>query len=142
MSEQTGVRFTLLTMFVVTGFVAVAMAVLFAFPDVWATVALIALLQIVPAVLTVGLVWGNSNLRAFCLGALFPTVLTLLFCASVWVLFVLVESSHEPAARIAGGLEHYADGHRIVAAVSWLCALLMGVITLSVRHAIARSEKS
>jgi hypothetical protein len=123
-------------MLIAVAITSVALGVIFATPAVWGAAVIVVLLQVVPAALVVGLVWGRGNFRVFCLGALIPAGLTLLFMSLVWVL-----SMFNPLARIGdmeGILRQYDSTHRRVAGLSWLCSVIVGVSCIGVRHVIVR----
>ncbi len=65
-------QYTLRTLFVLTTAAAIACAVFFALPAWVSVVVAVCVLISIPGLLTVMLIYGRGNTRAFCIGALFP----------------------------------------------------------------------
>jgi hypothetical protein len=65
-------QYTLRTLFVLTTAAAVACAVFFTLPAWVSVVVAVCVVISMPGVLTVMLIYGRGNTRAFCIGALFP----------------------------------------------------------------------
>jgi len=135
----------LLTVLLLTLAVAVACAVLFKFSDAWAGPSLALLLVAVPGVLSVAALQSRGGLRAFCVGALFPTVPVLL-ALGLWLMFVI----GDPAPRPYGPskpdwielAEHMGQGLRPIAGGSWVASILSGGLSVGAWWILDRDRRS
>ena len=131
-------QFSLRTMFVLTACVAVACTVLFAVPDPLAVPLLLALTIAVPAVLATFVIYGRGYLRTFCIGALFPTATALY--ASAWFLgFCLLDADVSDWYELA--TEDAAVVYRWYAGISWVLAVVIGLICVGARWLVAGKKR-
>ncbi len=121
-------QFSLKTMFLATTGVAVGMSLLFAAPRIVNLIAATCFFLLLPAVLTVVLVYGRGYQRTFCIGALFPAGLG---CGSpfgasmpVMMTYGLIDSGR--AASV------YHPG--VSVAVIYAFSMLFGVIAIGIRR--------
>ena len=97
---------------------SIAFAVLFAFPNWRATVLLSIAATLLLVALTACVVYGTGQLRAFCIGALFPAVLVWIAvdCAFVVLTFT---TSRDRYDRIIEGLDDFAGTQGESDGVRW-----------------------
>jgi hypothetical protein len=130
-------QYSLRTMLAVTAFLAVSCSLLFASPG-WVRVAgALCLTLILPAMLTVLLVYGRGYVRTFCIGAVFPSGITLLSTAVIlaYITFAIAFNT----ARIwqaLGTLEDVGYSPAIFVGISWGLSVLVGLIGVGVRWSI------
>ena len=134
-------RFSLRTLLIALTCCAVGCALLFAAPSYVAVPALIFLNVAVPAVLTAGVVYGCGTWRAFCIGGLFPSSLTLYTIG--WMLGL---SFFEGPGDVYSPdswrdfAEDISATCRIYAGVSWAMTIVVGLIVVLVRKMAIRSN--
>jgi len=135
------VQFTLAALMLLTLVVAVALALLVGVPSVVAVPIMLFLAAAVPAVLTAGVVYGRGYLRAFCIGALFPT--GLLLYTTGWLFgLVLVQGGPprlnelETLAQWVEFFEEIGPSYRAYAAAAWASSLLAGSLCVLARRVL------
>ena len=73
-----------------------------------------------------------------------PAGFTLFALAPVWILSVIGDAygdgSIDVFRKIGESLIEYHNAHRIVAALSWTCSLLLGLISLALRRWVFRGD--
>lgn len=118
------VHFTLRSMLAVIALVAAAMAVQVAPPNRLTSAILVLAVLGLPALLTIGVVYGTSAMRSLCIAALFPA--GMMFLISIPICWQLIERS-----RFSGGdIERLAVALKTGCAASWAMAVLTGVACL------------
>jgi hypothetical protein len=128
-------QFGLRTLLLLVVAVAVAMSVVVASPDGLAAPALMCLAVIVPAILTLLLIYGRPYQRTFCIAALFPTGVVLF--ATLWLITITL---FDPPRRNLGDFAawmHFFDEvsspYRVYSAAGWLLGLGLGCVAVCIR---------
>lgn len=137
-------QFSILTLLLFTFAFACAMAVLFVLPPYLAVPVIIALATGFPAVLTVSAVYGDGVVRAFCIGALFPT--GLLLYATGWMFGLALiggpmAGELEDLAQWLQFFESMDPKYRVYAGSTWILSFLVGVACVLTRFALVRSAR-
>lgn len=135
--RRRGLQFSLRHLLILIVVLSVAFAVLFAFPNWLASVLLSIAATLLLVVLTACVVYGTGQLRAFCIGALFPAVLVWIAvdCAFVVITFTASRDRYE---RIFEGLDELAGGLRFASVTGWLMAIIAGVLAAAIRRRLTR----
>jgi hypothetical protein len=131
-------QFSLRQLLVVMLALSIVLAIVFAFPDwVASAIYLVATVLVLPALAT-AVVYGRGDVRAFCIGALFPTgVLALIqsFGIGVFVLQFLVMSGTAPwPADVFETLARLAGVCRIGIIIGWPLAISAGILSVVLRR--------
>ena len=137
-------QFTLTSLLLFTLAVASALTLLVVVPVVIAVPVIIFLSMAVPAVLTVGLVYGESSVRTFCIGALFPT--GVLLYATGWILGLSTleppsTSDLESFSQWVEFFEEIAAPYRVYAGSSWVSSIVIGLICVGARRWISHAVR-
>ena len=139
-------RFSLTTLLIGMSGVCVALFLLFAAPSTVAVPLLVLISVSLAALVTTGLVYGRGNIRAFCIGAMFPAGATVI--GLIWLLCAWFISS--AFGRFGGGpppevhdfpslfahFDTFAFTLRVWSAASWIMGLVAGLVSLAVRMAL------
>lgn len=138
-------QFSILTLLLFTFAFVCALSVLHIFPYYLAVPVIIALSVGFPAVLTVSAVYGDPVVRAFCIGALFPTGL-LLFVTGWMFGFALLQGQGPwgELDELPKWLEFFEGvdaAYRVYAGSAWILSFLVGVACVFTRAALVRSAR-
>jgi hypothetical protein len=140
--EEFRVRFSLRIVFLGVVAAAVGCALLFSTPNYIAVPALLFVVVVLPALLTAGVIFGGRGLRAFCIGALFPTGLMLY--ATGWLLGLsLIEGPTrlDDPSDWMDFVERVDFPLRLYAAGSWVMALLIGALVAFIGYWATSSDQ-
>ena len=135
MRFRFGVRHLLIT----TSLLAFFFAVLFAFPGWLTSSVVISYSTIAAAGFIAGVAYGRNNIRAFCIGALFPT---LLISFPTYILFGVVtfEGFRNNYDDIFDELDDGASGMRFVAVAAIVLTPLAGAVSMYVKRFLMRKS--
>ena len=137
-------QFSILTLLLFTFAFACALSVLFVLPPYFAIPVIIALTVGFPAVLTVSAVYGDRVVRAFCIGALFPTGLLLYITGWTFGLAFTEGPFLEELQTLPQWLEYLEtmdSPYRVYAGSAWILSFLVGVSCVLTRAALVRSAR-
>jgi len=128
-------QFSLRTLLLLVVGVAVGMSLVVASPDGIAAPALMCLAVILPAVLTVVLIYGRPYQRTFCIAALFPTGVVLF--ATLWVITItLFDPPHGNLSDLPAWMRFFdevSSPYRVYSAAAWLLGLGLGCVAVWIR---------
>ena len=134
-------QFSLITLLWVVSGVAVAPSLLVSAPGAIAAPALMALSIVLPAVLTIVVIFGTRYQRTFCIGALFPV--GALGFATLWV--VTLSLFDPPGGPRLHELVDWIDffdeiegAYRGYSAAAWLLGLVVGYAAIWIRWYLER----
>ena len=123
---------------------SIACAVLFAAPDWLVSATVIVASVLFAAVFTSGIVYGTGDVRAFCIGALFPTTLIVITAGRLFgvITFELFETRNpfRNTDDIFQKLALAVDGMRFDMVVGCLLTPIAGLITVVVRRTLQTGE--
>jgi hypothetical protein len=126
--------FQLKTLLIGIGVLGVALYLLVTAPGSVAVPALVAISVTSAALCTAGLAYGGPNVRAFCIGALFPagsTVIGLVWLLCAWFLIGPYQIQDFP--KLLAHFDGLAFTLRVWSGASWLLELLVGLSTLGLK---------
>ena len=127
-------QFGLKTTFAILIGFSVCCALLFAVPSYVAVSAIIFLAIVLPAGLTAGVIYTQRDLRAFCIGGLFPAVFMLYLTG--WLL--ASESGVRWHVRSVLGWVEFCDvmgvTFRVFGAVTWTLVVIVGTVVVTIRR--------
>ncbi|MBI3468708.1 MAG: hypothetical protein HY000_37370 [Planctomycetes bacterium] len=138
-------QFSLLALVVFIACTAVAMALLWSLPDWIAGPILLFLACVFPAALAALVIYGDENLRAFCLGALFPAGIQ--FIAVFLYVFLEILSRHTLVVGTPPNwhrfyMDELASPLRHVAGVAWALSILTGCVSVGIRRLVKDHSRS
>ncbi|MBI3837669.1 MAG: hypothetical protein HY288_07020 [Planctomycetia bacterium] len=131
-------RFGLKTLLIGTGLLGVALYLLVAAPPNFAVPVLVLISVALAALLTTGVVYGRANLRAFCIGALFPaggTVIALTWMLCMWF---MAHEEMKDFPRLLAFFDKFAFTLRVWSGACWIMGLVVGSVTVGLRLAFQR----
>ncbi len=139
-------QFSLTALLVVVLAAACALSLVVVIPSGIAVPIIIFLSMAVPAVLTVGIVFGGTSLRPFCIGALFPTGVLLYATGWLFGLSVLEPPPISDLDSMDQWMEFFegiGTPYRVYAGSAWFFSIIIGYacvvsqrIFLSRRHRV------
>lgn len=118
---------------------SIALGILFAFPAWLATTIMITASILAPVPLTLAVIYARGNVRAFCIGALFPA---LLVAISGGLSFILISFNIAGAYLGFSGffdaIGRHAGGLRFSILTGWPLAILAGIFAVVIRRRFVR----
>jgi hypothetical protein len=134
-SKRLHLRFSLRTLLVLFLGLSIGCALLFPTPVPIAIPLLVLLTVTLPAVLTAGTIYTRGNLRAFCVGGLFPSGLALYTTGWLFGLSLLEGPGrvNDPSEWISF-FDDVGPQYRVYSACSWVMIALVGAIVVFVRY--------
>lgn len=133
-------QFRLSSIFVLTFLVAVACTLLFSMPPMPGLLLLLVFSVVLPAVLTIIIVYGRGYRRAFCIGAMFPAVLTLLPLAVLSaILFIEPNGFDFYQSRLTEDTNWL--WFRVYVGSFWILSVMVGLICVGVRRLVEERPK-
>lgn len=136
LDDGTRPRFSLAALLLIVAVIAVVLALMRS-EGTLAEIALVALTTLLMGFVGVGIMYGHGNFRPFCLGALPPLLLAMLYIRSElsWLLAKWLGSPY-PTQKIA--LTDAVNEHIIFIGAAILAALLFGYLCVGFRWLIDR----
>lgn len=128
--------FGLRTLLIVISVIGVILCLLVAMPGYVAVPVLVLVSATLAALFTTGLVYGSPNVRAFCIGALFPTgstVIGLIWLLCAW--FLVGPYQIQDMTKLMAHFDGLAFTLRVWSGASWAMALMIGLLTFPLRKA-------
>jgi hypothetical protein len=132
---QFSVRQLMITMVVAS----IALAVLFGFPGWFASATIIAAATLLLAVLAAAAIFGQGDLRAFCVGALCPALLVAVATTTLFVI-VCFDLPQSGFSEMIQSLARYAGGMRLAILTSWPLAIAAGILSVAVRRWLMQTQ--
>ena len=125
-------QFGLRALFAVTLIAAVSCSLFFSMPPAVATVALVAVSLVLPAVLTTAAIYIRGYWRTFCIGALFPAG-TMLLCTAIVLVIHSISAYQNNVGVWLEFAERVAPYYRPYVGACWAGCLSVGLIAMFVR---------
>lgn len=135
--KRERLQFSLRHLLILMVVLSVAFAVLFAFPNLAASVLLSVASILLLVALTTCVVYGRGHIRAFCIGALFPMVLVAIVVACVFVVITFAVSGNR-YDWIFERLDEVAGGLRFATVTGWLMAIAAGALSVIISRRLTR----
>ena len=138
-------QFSLRTLLVFTGLAAVVLALLSSVPTWIAGPALFLLAAVLPAALTTLVIYGDGDLRAFSLGALFPAGIQFV-TVYVYVFYYTLDLPKRTVYQswsfdLYLGKLPEAEGLRHAAILTWTLSVLLGLVAVGIRRLVKKPHR-
>ena len=130
-------QYSMKTLLLVTAGTAMALAILVSFPNPIAVPVLICLTIAIPAILCIVAIYGSGYQRTFCIGALFPTGITLYATGWMMGLSLIEAPSVSDLDTLEQWLEFFDEvgaPYRVYVGAAWLLAMIIGSLAVVLRR--------